>query len=430
MAEQETRTPIDTASLIAGGQAIVRIENDSMQQLAIQKPRPPLKQIINACVQELQDAPEFAQAAFYKIPYKEKADQGEDGPVKFVEGLTIKAAKMMQRHMRNISSGAREVDDTGEKVIVQGAAVDMETNTRTVREKGISRWAVNNKTKQRYPIRQERFELAVEAGKSKAERNALLALMPEPLKAQIFITAKEIAAQKIGAVPGKKALPLKERIQVALTKFATVGLTAALAARYMKGLGREEASAKWTEQDLGELAGIYNALVEGEITIADLFPETKQEQPAVGEAMLDGMLAQAQAQGAEAVTAMDPHKIQGTGTVNLGSIIDGATRAAKDQAKSEAELKAMAIRQAIQEQLERFARAIDVVIPGYAEGQRALTDKETAFVRDVIKVAWPGHDKTSAVFGGDMTPEQIDPGIRKVEEICAAIYSKRGAQKA
>jgi hypothetical protein len=406
MAEQQSNA---MNALIAGGQAIVRIENDGMQQLAIQKPRPPLKQIINACIQELQEAPEFAKAAFYKIPYKEKADQGEEGPIKYVEGLTIKAAKMLQRHMRNISSGAREIDETDERVFVQGAAVDMETNTRTSREKGISKFAVNGKTKARYPLRQERFELAVEAGKSKAERNALLALMPEPLKQQVFITAKEIAARNIGATPGKKALPLKDRITVAIQMCSKVGFTRELMIRYMERIKREAVPEKWTEEDLGELIGAYNALTEDMITLEELVPEAKEAQQPVGEAMLAGMVQKAAEQTTTAEVVKEEPK---------------AEKAPAPIATQE-ELQAIALRQATHEQLEIFTADINKVVPGFADGSRQITDKERVFVKDVIKAAWPGHEDTASVFGGKLDQDTLVAGVQKVAMIVETIISRR-----
>jgi len=96
--EDLTLKPLSAAeSLVAQGAQIMRIENDSMLAVAVQRPRDEQK-VITGALKELELVPEEAAKAFYEIPYQETLPDGEKRTVK-VSGPSIKAAMALARRV-------------------------------------------------------------------------------------------------------------------------------------------------------------------------------------------------------------------------------------------------------------------------------------------------------------------------------------------
>ena len=87
--------------LIEKGLTIARIENDSIQAMAIQNKRNEVV-VAEGALQELEIFPEYASKAFYSIPYK-----NDKGGTTNVEGPSIKSAMALARRWGNCSNAGR-----------------------------------------------------------------------------------------------------------------------------------------------------------------------------------------------------------------------------------------------------------------------------------------------------------------------------------
>lgn len=174
--------------LMERGMTIVRAENESQMSMAVQKPRI-VQNLANAALAELRAFPEFAKKSYYSIPYK-----NAEGGTTLVEGPSIKAANALVRHWGNNASGFRVVSVDEERILIQGVFLDYETNMRRTAE-----ISVNRKFKTRdgktIILDVKRLEMAIQAGGSKAVRNAILNALPAGLVEGYFAEAKRIVSK-------------------------------------------------------------------------------------------------------------------------------------------------------------------------------------------------------------------------------------------
>jgi hypothetical protein len=269
--------------LVEGGQAIVRIENESLQQVAVQRPRPPVNEILKEALAEIEAVPEFAGSAFYSIPYRER--KGEGKTVK-VEGPTIKAANQLQRMYRNISSGGRPTGEDKEYIYVQGVGIDLETNTRIVIESKVAKVAFNKSTGQYYDLSPDRLIMAVKAEISKARRNAVIDLLPASLVLPFVQRAKQLAAGMFDRPGQVKASPA-ERWKVAVDTFkSTWDVTEAQILEKLEMKSAKEI----TDEKIGDLVGLFNALKEKLVTKEEAFPTTAKKSE--GESTTDALFGE------------------------------------------------------------------------------------------------------------------------------------------
>lgn len=165
----------------------------------------------------------------------------------------------------NASNGARVVEEQSDQIIVEGVFLDYENNTRTLRQIAVRKTAWNRRTKTVEMLREDRLNLAIAAGMSKAVRNAILASLPEGLKAAYFQKAREIVA---GAAKGKSAKELLEEVLSALNgEYEIKKLDVA------RILGKQ--SLKMA--DVLHLQGMLTALRDGQIKKEDLLAGKKVE---------------------------------------------------------------------------------------------------------------------------------------------------------
>lgn len=256
------------ASMVAQGLRIVKIENETQQVMAVQRPRNEAE-VFEKAVQELSLAPDFAKRSFYSIPYKKK-----EGGTQLVEGPSIKAAMSLARRWGNNSNGARVVDEMDDRIIVEGVFLDYETNMRTLRQVSVPRVFKDRATNTYKKLPEDRMNLAIQAGMSKAVRNAILASLPSSLVDLYFSEAKKVAAGLTGK--NAKAEPVKDRIDKAVAAFVKKGATRGAVESYINGLSFETA-----EEVLTHLLGLYNAVNDGVQTIQDIFGGEEPAKPAV-----------------------------------------------------------------------------------------------------------------------------------------------------
>jgi microcompartment protein CcmL/EutN len=292
--------------MVNSGLAVVRMENDTMQSLMVQRPRPSLKTVLKAAIDELEDMPEFASSNYYVIPYKERANDPTARTVN-VEGLSVKAAMVLQRHYRNLTSGVRLIGVEGDVFYYEAAALDLEGNTRVVRSGTVNRIVYDHKTRTEYRLSDQKLEMKLQAAMSKLLRNVVLAMLPEPLKQTYWQKAKALAARAVTTSrtpmkPGAKPVPLKDRIKVVVDDFFKRWeiTPEQIARRY-----EIETVYGLSEEELGDLVGLRNALTDNEVGIDDAFPAPVQNKKTVAQETVDSMLGRDAAEEEEAGDAQE-----------------------------------------------------------------------------------------------------------------------------
>lgn len=256
------------ADLVAQGMRVVKIENETQQLIATQKPRNETR-VYEGAVAELSLAPAFAKTAYYSIPYKDRAT---DTTV-MVEGPSIKAAMALARRWGNCTNGARIVDETDDRLTVEGVFMDYESNVRTLRTVSVAKTAYNSKTKSVYKLREDKLNIAIQSGMSKAVRNAILSSLPASLVESYVAEAKRLAAGG-AATKGAKVETAVARIRKAVAAFVKMGPPESAVQSYIDGLSFES-----DEETVQHLTGLYNSLKDGQANIRDVFDWTEGPKP-------------------------------------------------------------------------------------------------------------------------------------------------------
>lgn len=288
----------DAASLVAQGVTLMRIENESMLAVAIQRPRDE-KKVLKAAIEELHMVPEEAKRAYYSIPYRERQPDGNQKMVN-IEGPSVKASMALARRWGNCSVTARSLNEDATGADLAGVFIDFETNFRVERPMRVSK-IQKKRTGGTYTLDPQRWLAALQAGASKAQRNATLQGLPAYLVAAYMKQARTIAAGD----PDSKADPKK--VASVLQAFTRFGVTQEMLEKYL-----EAKVDTWMGDDLATLIGLGNAIKDGQITVAEAF-ELKAEEPAGPETATNGVTAESVVGGATTgKDGVDPGRAAGT----------------------------------------------------------------------------------------------------------------------
>lgn len=254
------------AGAVREGAVVMRIENESQQAMAIQRPRD-MTASVQRAINEMVAFPEMAQTAYYTIPYAEA--KGSDKKV-FVEGLSIKAAMSLGRNWGNCATACRFVEETEDKVIVEGVFLDYETNFRVMRQVAVSKLK-RYKTGQTYWLSDDKLTQAIQSGLSKAQRNAILSGIPDLIKEKYFQKAKELTSKSMKKVVKKDE---KQPLQILLESLAGYGVTEEMLEKYF-GKKKEE----YGEDERLRMQGIVNAVSDGITTVDSIFGDEEGKDP-------------------------------------------------------------------------------------------------------------------------------------------------------
>jgi hypothetical protein len=284
----------EAAALVAQGATLMRIENESMLAVAIQRPRD-AKKVLARALEELAILPEEAKEAYYSIPYKERQPDGSTKMVS-VEGPSINASSTLARLWGNCSVTARALDEDAAGATIAGIFTDFETNFRQERPLRVSR-VKKRRGGGTWTLDPQRWLAEYQAGVSKAQRNATLKGLPAWLVKRYTKAAKAMAAGD----PDSKADPKK--VAGVLRAFERFKVTAAQLEAYV-GAPQGE----WLGEHLATLIGLGNALVDKQLTVEEAF---EGEPAAVVEVVTPGSLtpdaiARGTASGADEVDAPPP----------------------------------------------------------------------------------------------------------------------------
>lgn len=258
--------------LVREGLSVSKIENDNQQVIAVQRPRNKVK-VIKEALEELEMAPEFASKCFYSIPYKN--DQGGTTPV---EGGSIGLAMMVARLWGNCATGKRYIVEKDDRVIVEGVFMDYETNFRVLAQYSVSKTYWSKSAKAVIPLRDDRLNMAIQSGMSKALRNAIFGAIPIPLRDGLFKKAKELAINPTGAKKKLTHVEVKEKVKMAILEFVKMGADKKTVDDYVLGLSMET-----DEEVLLHLKGIWNRLNDKDLSIEEAFgPVEVRTEPVKG----------------------------------------------------------------------------------------------------------------------------------------------------
>lgn len=249
--------PSAAESLVSQGASLIRIENDAMLQVATRRPRDESK-VLQGALGELLLVPEQAKEAFYVIPYRERQLDGSYKIVN-VQGPSIDAATALARRWGNCTVTARIVNEDAEGFDIEGVFLDLETNYRISKPFRVGKYQ-KSKGGQVYQLDPQRALMAIQAGASKAIRNAVLSGLPKYLVNAYYEKARQLAAGS----PDAKADP--KRLEALLKAFERFKVTKEMLERYA-----ERPASDWTGEEIANLRGVWNALNDKQITVEDLF---------------------------------------------------------------------------------------------------------------------------------------------------------------
>ncbi len=276
--DQAVSAPV--VEMLQQGMTIMRAENETQQAMSQQKPRD-IQDLTNKAMAELRAFPQFAKKAYYSIPYKDRS--GDDGEkTVLVEGPSIKAANALARNWGNNASGFRVTGADDERILIQGVFLDYETNVRKTAEISVSRKAWSKKFNKTIPLREDRLNMAIQAGGSKAVRNAILNGLPVGLVDGYFAEAKRIAASggKAPETGPSNVADIQAEMKQCLKAFENLGVDNTTIANYVSAhpeLADEEAVT-------AHLIGLLTAIQDGQVNPEDVFTqpqeEIKEPQPA------------------------------------------------------------------------------------------------------------------------------------------------------
>lgn len=250
--------------LTPGGNTMLATELKAQRELALMAPRDE-SQIIEKAMKALATFPDFARKAYYVLPRGGKQ----------IEGLSVKASRELIRQWKNAAVASRVVENNHDEVIVEGLAIDFETNVIFRRTIVVKKTYIpaESKTKIPVPKRQDNLTNDIQGGCSKAERNAALSMLPEYFKDAYFKAAKEVVGKK---EKEKHKTPVERR--AAMVKGFEVFKVAPESVEAYIAEHLPEAS---EEELLGHMRGVWNGINEGESKAAEVFGSyTKKDEKA------------------------------------------------------------------------------------------------------------------------------------------------------
>jgi len=252
----------DLKALVAQGAAVVKVENEMLQSVALQRPRDE-QSVVEGALRELELVPDSAGKAYYSIPYKQDRPDGRT-KIQNVEGPSINAAMSLARRWGNCTVGARVLHEDEGGFDVEGFFLDLETNFRVARPVRVSKFYKPRGGREARRLTPDREVMAVQSGSSKAMRNAILAGLPSYLVDAYDRRAREIVGGNLDGLADKKD------IDASLSFFAkTWGATQEQLEQYL-----EKPAAEWTGQDIAYLRGLVTALNDRQATPEEIFSPT------------------------------------------------------------------------------------------------------------------------------------------------------------
>jgi len=257
----EKQTPIDdgppfdpevveespASAIVRSGAAVVRIENETLMRVSIERPRD-LKAITEEAMCEIQAFPEEADTLYYAIPFENK----RTGKKEWVRGPSVGMSRSLMRLYGNVDVKSRIVEQAEDYAKVEGIAVDMQKVVRFSSELSCTR-IQKKRGGGTYLLDIDKWQKLIAATAAKAERNAALKILPRPLVMKCF----ELAMQ-LSETQGKDAKAVSRMVA------AFAALKPAIGEDVLAYFAGVATVAEITPEGYAHLRGLYNALRKGE----------------------------------------------------------------------------------------------------------------------------------------------------------------------
>ncbi len=290
---------VAAAQSIPPGMAIMKLENDNIQAMAVANPRDH-KQIRRELAEQLEAYPEFARKAIYNKP----VGKDENGHMKFARGLSIRAAEAIAEAYGycRVRSDVTPVDD--DTVRIEATFTDYQKG-RIWQDAGLlSKWYKPRNGGRRKHNDDRFYNVVVKAEVSKRIREVITRSVPPGLRAAL----EEMAERQINELLDDSTM---EKI---IGKFSTKGVDLA---QLESRLGRTRSNG-WTKGDRSLLLGLWNAIEDGETTVAEAFEEDVASEPQ----SLNQLTGAADSPAAETQTTGDTKEQSAADTETVGDDAD------------------------------------------------------------------------------------------------------------
>lgn len=289
LTDQERERTLGSAVDSSLAVARSRVELDQSIATARAYPRS-LKKFVDGCMEMATLNAQVAGECIYTLP----ARKGGDEKKKPISGPSARLAEIVASSWGNCRVGARVVDEGSEFITAQGVFHDLERN-----------YHVSIEVRRRITGKYGRYNADMigvtgNAACSIALRNSVFKGVPKALWSGVYLKAREAALGK-GTLEEKRADALKYAADK--YKVGKEQLLAALGIAGVEDLGLEE---------LADLRGLFHAINEGEVTVADAFApkEPPAEAAASNGAGAKGMAGLAARAGVKAEPKVTPPSLR------------------------------------------------------------------------------------------------------------------------
>ena len=250
-----------TMEMVSSGAALVKLENTTQMQVAVQRPRNE-DRVLSAALAELERYPSMADEAIYSKPVGKDPNTNA---MKYVEGLSIRAAESLANRWANSAYACDVVHEDQGAITIAAIFMDYEGNTRHVVRRRISKFYKKKNSTQIAQYSPDRLDVVVAAGMSKLLREAILRSLPAGLKKEYEYKAYKVLEMQ----------PLEQRQIAIVARFKEVGIKKdALETHAGKKIEQ------LTAEDLKVYTGLLNAIRDGEISAEEALGIKKEEKSA------------------------------------------------------------------------------------------------------------------------------------------------------
>jgi hypothetical protein len=252
------------AELVASGETIIRLENQTQMAIAVQRPRNE-PQILSDALKELDLYPSMAREAIYVKP----VGKDDKGDMKFAEGLSIRAAESLGNRWSNSSYGTAIIGEDEESIKIAAVFLDYQANTRHVKEQRVSKFYTARSSKSIIRYGPDRLDTVIGANSSKALREVILRSLPAGLKKEYETKARNILKKE----------PIAQQRQAVVERFLDLGVTIEQLEAW-----KQKPVKEWKREEILDALGLVNAIRDGEASIDGIFGQKvngKEEEPAL-----------------------------------------------------------------------------------------------------------------------------------------------------
>lgn len=311
--------PVEAIASMPRDMAIMKMENDSIMSLAAARPRD-YTVIKKDLAAQLKEFPVLATEAIYNKPvgraedicqdcgascfpdkrtkktvancWKCKSPNVKPGEMKYAQGLSVRAAETLAEccGFNSIRCDVMPLDETTVKV--QASYTDYQRG-RTWHDGGIVSKMMKKKDGSMEMINEDRFyNVILKAEKSKYLREVIVRSLPAGLKAWFWEECEKISSDLLD----------DKTVERIVGQFVGKNVTREM----LEQLLGVTLAAGWTKAHRQTLLGVWNAIKDGETTVAEAFGlQTPEQQPK--NTPTEGQVSGSDLTGGKATETERPH---------------------------------------------------------------------------------------------------------------------------